>query len=118
MRQAAITSSAGTVTLDVDLTVAPVIVSNRKQQAESGCRLKWKKESGAPDFKFKDFRPQASPFSNVSIADDKIECDFSTTEPTGTEFGYTITVEYDNEKYTSDDAGVKDPDEGRAVIRN
>lgn len=121
MEQAAIKSSVGTVILDVNLDTTanpPVQISNRNQLAASGDKIKWKKQSGAPDFKFTDFQPQSSPFNNVSISDDKIECDFSTAAPGGTEFPYTITVEYDGQSYTSDEAKVKQPDEGRAVIRN
>ncbi len=116
-------SAAGTLTLDVDLDTTanpPVEISNRNPKADVGGKIKWKPKQGALSFTFSTFDPKSTPFDNVDIADNKIECDFDPEPgtPGDTAFPYTITVSYNNETYSSDKAEVSGPTEGRAVIRN
>lgn len=114
--------AAGTLNLDVSLDTSanpPVVISSRKADANSGDKIKWHREGGALAFKFTSFEPEAVPFTNVDVADNKTECDFQPgSDPSGTEYQYTITVEYDGDTYTSDEADVTVPTEGKAVIRN
>lgn len=115
--------TAGTLILDVNLDTTknpPVEIGNRNAKGDVGGKIKWKKESGAPDFTFSGFDPQSMPFKNVKIADNKIECDFDPAAgtPGDTKFPYTVTVCYNKTTYTSDEAEVSLPTEGRAVIRN
>lgn len=112
-----------TLTLDVDLDTSknpPVEISNRNAKGDVGGKIKWKKKQGAPNFVFSGFDPQSTPFDNVDIADNKIECDFNPAAgtPGDTKFPYTVTVTYKGKDYTSDKSEVSQPTEGRAVIRN
>jgi hypothetical protein len=116
-------TAAATVKLDVDLDTTadpPVQISNRDKKVPSGDNIKWDKAPGAPNFSFSDFQPQSTPFDSVSVQSNKVECDFSppSTDPSDTEYPYTITVTYNDEEYTSDKSTVTQPTGGRAVIRN
>lgn len=116
-------ATTGTIKLSVNLDITKnpqVRLSDRSPKGNSGDKIKWKKAPNAPVFTFWDFEPKSSPFLNVDIADDKIECDFEPTRrpPGEGEFPYTITVCYEGKIYTSDEKSPSRPTEGRAVIRN
>ncbi len=117
------TAVAGTVILWVGLDTTknpPVEISNRKQDADAGDKIMWKPAKDALAFKFSDFCPKSTPFNNVAVAHNKIECDFNPAPSTsGTkDYDYTVSVCYNKKTYTSDKAGVSGTTEGRAVIRN
>jgi len=98
----------------------PVVIRTRQQPAGNGNQINWRRKPGALNFDFSDFQGATPPFYNVQVAKNWIELDFNynPADPPGSEYAYTITVEYGGASYVSDEAYLPRPTDGRAVIRN
>ena len=123
MSEQQVKSGVSTAILNVDLDTSndpAVIIDDRNKKADSGGKIKWQKASGAASFKFHDFGPKGNEFTNVDVADNKIECDFNSAKPPNSAHPYTVLVEDDDGGIHSSDKseGAVNPVEGKAVIRN
>lgn len=112
--------AAETLTVRLDTSKDPAVrISDRNKKAKSGAKITWRKKKDSAEFEFSDFQPDDKEFKKVKVAGGKIECKFETKKAGGTKHPYTILVKSGKKTYSSDKKkDVKEPDEGRAVIRN